>query len=152
VDEQTPGEQAQETAVETEPAPTSVGESPTAIPVPTPVPTLPPVEAVILQPYTVQAVDTLFSIATRPDTSIALMAQYGLSQDDLVPGAVIDLPVGNPAYCPQADRQPYAIGEGDTAFSIGRKFNSSAEELREMNNLDASYTVYAATIICVPLR
>ncbi len=122
-------------------------EPPTATP--EPVPTAAP-DPVIFEPYTVYDNDSLYGIATRVDTSIVLMAQYGISQHELVPGTVIQLPVGNPAYCPQADRQPYAVGEADTAFSIGRRFGISADQLREMNGLDANYTVYGGSILCIP--
>jgi LysM repeat protein len=127
--------------------PVTVEESPT--PLPEPSPTSSP-DPVIFEAYTVLASDTLYGIANRTDTSIALMARFGVSQDDLVPGNVIELPVGNPAYCPQFDRQPYAVGEGDTAFSVSRRFNIGVDELREINALDENYTVYAAVVICVP--
>lgn len=122
-------------------------EPPTATP--EPVPTAAP-DPVIFEPYTVYDNDSLYSIADRVDTSIVLMAQYGISQYELVPGTVIQLPVGNPAYCPQADRQPYAVGEAETAFSIGKRFGITADQLREINGLDANYTVYGGSILCVP--
>lgn len=112
-------------------------------PLPTPVP-----EKIITIPYQVQANDSLYSISQRIDTSIALMATRGISAASLVPGAIIDLPVGNPAYCP--GRRPYAVGEGDTAFSIGRRFGITAQDLQAINGLDANYTVRVADIICVP--
>lgn len=113
----------------------------TAVPPPHP-------DSIILIDYPVQPGDTLYSISRRKDTSIALMAQYNISAEDLVPGQVIRLPVGNPAYC--APRRPYAVAEGNTAFSIARRHGISVEELRTINNLDANYTIYVATIICVP--
>lgn len=135
------------------PAPQEVTPVPPAPPTETPAPQVaaqpaPPANSVIFIDYVVQPGDTLYSIARRKDTSIALMAQHSISAEDLVPGQVIKLPIGNPAYC--APRQPYAVAEGDTAFSIARRHGISADELRAINNLDANYTVYAATIICVP--
>lgn len=132
------------------PTPEVVVVAPTATPVPQVVATAAPpsADSVIFIDYTVQPGDTLYSIAKRMDTSIALMARFGLSAEDLVPGHVIKLPVGNPAYC--APRRPYAVTEGDTAFSIARRHGISAEELRAINTLDANYTIYMATIICVP--
>ncbi len=123
------------------PLPTETPIPPT--PVPTPVP-----EKVILIQYQVQANDSLYSIAQRVDTSIALMASRGISADSLIPGNTIELPVGNPAYCP--GRQPYAVGEGDTAFSIARRFGITAADLQAINGLDANFTVRVADIICVP--
>jgi len=127
------------------PAPVETGGQPE----PTPVPTATAVpDKVILIDYTVKQSDSLYSIADRIDTSIALMALHNIAQDNLVPNTVIQLPVGNPDYCP--GRRPYAVGEGDTAFSIGRRFNITADELRTINNLNESYTVRVADILCVP--
>ena len=141
----------------TDPQPVPVDPTPEAVVVAPTETTAPPVVATAVPPsldsvifidYAVQPGDTLYSIAKRMDTSIALMARFGLSAEDLVPGQVIKLPVGNPAYC--APRRPYAVTEGDTAFSIARRHGISAEELRAINMLDANYTIYTATIICVP--
>ena len=106
------------------------------------------VDPIIYQSYTVQANDTLYNITRQFNTSVTLMAVKGISQDDLAPGTVIQVPVGNPAYCPGL--QPYAIAEGDTIFSIAQRRNTTKETLRTINNLDANYTIYSGTIICVP--
>ena len=130
----------------------------------TPEPTLPPaiveqatavpaapttVEKIIYQPYTVQQGDTLYSLSQAFVTSIALMADKGISQTNLVPGATINIPVGNPQYCAGRGR-PYAVGEGDTAYNLGQRFNTSAQNLQALNGLDANYTIKIADIICVP--
>lgn len=135
-------------------AQTEVAEEPVIVPTevpPTPLPvaTLSP-EPIIFEQYFVQEGDTLYNVANRSDSSIALMARYNIAQDDLIPGTVIKLPVGNPAYCALGTYQPYAVGEGDTAFSISRRFSIAVDELRLINNLDENYTVYGASIICVP--
>lgn len=141
-DQEQPSEQQQPaaTAVPTQPP------VPTATPIP-PTPTPVP-EKVIFETYTVQPNDSLYEIAKRVDISIALMAQHGISNEDLTPGQQIRLPKGNPAYCP--GYRPYAVGEGDTAFSIAHRFNIDADELQRINNLDQNYTVRVADIICVP--
>lgn len=113
--------------------------------IPQPVVTAVPV---IFQPYTVQPGDTLYSITQRLDTSIALLSEYGISQDDVQPGTIINMPVGNPEYCP--GRRPYAVGEGDTAFNVAHRLNTTPEELKAINNLGDDYVLYLATIICVP--
>jgi LysM repeat protein len=119
------------------------GGQPEQVVAPTAVP-----DKVILIDYTVKGDDSLYSIAQRIDTSIALMAQYDIAADNLVPGSVIKLPIGNSVYCP--GRRAYAVGEGDTAFSIGRKFEITAVDLQSINNLDENYTVRVADILCVP--
>jgi LysM repeat protein len=110
----------------------------------------PPPDPIIFQGYIVEANETLYSITTKRNTSIALMAQHNIAQDDLVVGQEITIPVANPAYCPQENRRPYVVKEGDTAFSIGRRFNSSAQEIRDINGLDENFTVFSATVLCVP--
>jgi LysM repeat protein len=140
-----------------EDAPDQQVEAATATPEPTAVPSVeqatavPPaiVEKIIYQDYTVQPGDTLYSISQRIDTSIALMADKGLSQTSLTPGQIIKLPIGNPAYCTGKGR-PYAVGEGDTAFNISQRFNTTPTNLQALNGLDANYTVKVADILCVP--
>ena len=141
--EDAPDQQVQEaTATPEATAVPANNEAATAVPAAT-------VDKIIFIDYTVQQGDTLYSISNRIDTSIALMAEYGISQTSLVPGQVIRLPLGNPDYCAGKGR-PYAVGEGDTAFNIGQRFNTTPENLQALNGLDASYTVRTADIICVP--
>ncbi|GJM40511.1 MAG: hypothetical protein DHS20C20_07930 [Ardenticatenaceae bacterium] len=143
-------EQAQDQQVETAtttPEPTAV--PPTTAPEATAVPAAPAVEKIIYQPYQVQQGDTLYSLSRAFTTSIALMADKGISQTNLVPGTTIQIPVGNPAYC-SGRGQPYAVGEGDTAFNISQRYNTTPEDLRTRNSLDANYTIKIADIICVP--
>lgn len=132
--------QEEQTAIApTIPPPTETPFPPTATPVP---------EKVIFVDYVVQGGDSLYSIANRVDTSISLMAQHGISSQSLSPGSLIHLPIGNPAYCP--GRRPYAVGEGDTAFSVSRRFGITQDDLRVINGLDESYTIRVADILCVP--
>ena len=123
---------------------------PTSTPVPqTFTQTTSSADPIIFISYTVQGSDTLYSISSsRMDTSIALMARFNLSAKDIVAGNVIQLPIGNPAYCPSS--RPYAVGEGDTAYSVARRFGTNHDTLKAMNSLDANYTIRIAEIICVP--
>ena len=136
-----------------EPQPTQQPE-PTAAPQPQPTTAVPlgtvnrNVESIIYRDYTVQNSDTLYNITRQLNTSVTLMATKGIDQDDLVAGTVIQIPVGNPDYCP--GMTPYAVGEGDTIFSIAQRRNSTPENLQAINGLDANYTIYSGTIICVP--
>ena len=140
-----PGDQTTEPAAgqsaQGQPPPTATPPPPE--PTPTPIP-----DAVIFVDYLVQANDSMYSVAQRMDTSITLMAQEGIAQDNLIPGQTIKLPIGNPAYCP--GQRPYAVGEGDTAFSVSRRFNMTVEALKTINNLDENYTILAGGILCMP--
>ena len=108
-----------------------------------------PLSKVIFIDYLVQNADTLNSIAERIDTSIELMASNGISQASLIPGTVIQLPIGNPENCAGRGR-PYAIKEGDTAFTVAQQFDTTPQFLQSLNGLDANYSLRLADIICVP--
>lgn len=120
----------------------------TEIPAATAVP-IPAIEKIIFIDYLIQQADTLYSISQRMDTSIALMADQGISQTSLTPGQTIRLPIGNPEFCTGRGR-PYAIGEGDTVFNIGQRYNTTPQNLQALNSLDGNYTIKVADIICVP--
>lgn len=129
--------------------------------IPTPVPTLvqpqtqptaavvPSAQAIITVDYTVQAIDTLYSIARVNATTVSLMAQYGIDSADVIPGAVLKVPRANPAYC-QNSRLAYVVREGDTAFSVARNNGATLAALQQANSLDANYTIYAGQVLCIP--
>jgi LysM repeat protein len=122
--------------------------SPTETPVP-PEPTATPrPDPVIFIDYLVQANDTMYGLTVHHATSIALMAQEGIAQDNLIPGQTIRLPIGNPDYCP--GRRPYAVAEGDTVFNISRTLGVSLADLKAINELNDNYDIKAAQILCVP--
>lgn len=141
--EDAPVQQVQE--VTPTPEPTAVpaeNQAATAVPAPG-------VAKIIFIDYTVQQGDTLYSVSDRLDTSISLMAEHDIAQDNLVPGQIIRLPIGNPEFCAGRGR-PYAIGEGDTAYNISQRFNTTPQNLQAINGLDANYTIRTADIICIP--
>lgn len=123
---------------------------PTAIPatLTPPPPTRSPDPVIFIDPYIVQSGDSLYSIAEQQNSSIELMALWGISAENLVPGQPIRLPVANPAYCPGS--RAYVVRDKDTAFRIAVQFNTTADVLQQMNGLDANYTVYTTQVICVP--
>lgn len=155
-----PVQQPSQTETEQQPAPTATQQPvPTATATPgqivvavnTPVPQaqVAGVNPIIFIDYAIQPNDTLYKIATaRMDSSIALISRFGLSSDDIVQGSVIKLPIGNPAYCP--GRRPYAVGEGDTAYSIAQRYNTTHQNLQAINRLDANFTIRIGEILCVP--
>ncbi len=106
------------------------------------------VEPIIFVAHTVQAGNTLYSLARNNNTTIELMATRGISTAELIPGRVIQIPVPNPAYC--LNTRPRVVHSGDTAFSLARHHGLSLEQFRIMNNLDASYALSIAQVVCVP--
>ena len=112
---------------------------------PTPVPRPP---QVIFENYQVVQGDTLYSITTKRNTTISLMARYGIDATDIVPGTFIPLPVANPAYCP--GNFPYVVQEDDTLSSIAIKCGTTVRTLKQINGFGDNYRLDVTDVICVP--
>jgi LysM repeat protein len=117
---------------------------PTAVP-PTAVPR--PNQFIFLNYQVVQG-DTLYSISNKHNTTIALMARFGIDATDIVPGTTISLPVANPDYCP--GNFPYVIEEGDTLSKIAIKCGTTVATLMQINGFDENYRLDVTNVICVP--
>jgi LysM repeat protein len=110
---------------------------------------LPSANQVIFVNYQVVQGDTLYSISNSYNTTIALMARYGIDANDLVPGRVIRLPVANPAFCPTSF--PYVVDEGNTLSSIARKCGTTVAALIQLNGFTPNnYSLDVTQVICVP--
>lgn len=151
-----PDESVGQGGQEVQPAPTNTSipvatatPIPTAVPLPTATP-VPPTKTlqVIFEPYQVGPGDTLYGITRKRNTTIPLMARYGISAAKLIPGMTIQLPVANPAFC--ASGRPYVVQEGDTLSRIGRRFNTTVNTLIELNNFQSGYRLDLTQVICVP--
>lgn len=123
------------------PSPIPPNPTPTITPIPRPNP-------VIITNYTVVPGDTLYSIATAHNTSVALMARHGVDAEDLIPGTTIGVAVPNPAYCDQGD-PAYVVRDNDTVFSIALDFGTTAEAIAQENGLN-NYRIDLAQVICIP--
>jgi LysM repeat protein len=128
--------------------PTATPMTVEVVPTNTPAPVVGSAEPIVYINYTVQAGDTMYSIAAAQNSGVALMATSGISGDDIVPGNTISVPIANPAYCPGS--RAYVVKEGDTAYSIGRRFNTTHDAIRGLNGLDAAYTIKIGQVLCVP--
>lgn len=126
------------------PAPT---ETPIPPPTQTPIPT-PAVSQVTFINHQVVAGDTLFSLSNRYNTTIPLMARYGISAANLIPGQVIAIAVANPSYCP--GQRAYVVREGDTPGSIARSAGITVEQFWQMNNMDANSPLRFTDVVCLP--
>lgn len=131
-------------------SPIPVQPLPSTVPPPTPIPPapLPAAPQVVFLDYQVTPGDTLYSISSRHNTTIALMARFGIDATDLVPGSIIRLPVANPAYCPGTF--PYVVEEGDTLSSIARKCGTTVQNLMQINGFGPNYSLDVTSVICVP--
>jgi LysM repeat protein len=106
--------------------------------------------------YTVQAGDTLFSIAQRYGTSVdAIMAANGLSSDVLYAGQPLYIPAsGDQGYTAPAASEPaiptgepsggniHVVGGGETLFRIALNYGTTVEALASTNGIPYPYVIY----------
>ena len=123
------------------PTPGTPGVTPTSIP---------PSNDYLFVDYTVVTGDTIYSIANDPkfNTTIALMARFGISAQNIYPGNIIKIPVANPNKCP--GNFAYVVREGDTLSSISIKCKTTVETLKQLNNMGDNYRLDETAVICVP--
>lgn len=122
--------------------------APTITPSPIPPPPTPVPPQVIFTPYVVQPGDSLYGITQKQNTSIDLMALYGIASIDIVAGNTLNLPIANPAYCP--GMRPHVVRDQQTVFSIGQIYGSSPQAIAAVNNLDANYNIKTTQVLCIP--
>lgn len=141
--------------VDTQPTPESgTGEGSAQTVQQQPQPTPPPPTAVprppqvIIENYPVPPGESLYGITTKRNTTIALMARYGISAAEVIPGTTIPLPVANPAYC--SGSFPYVVREEDTLSIIAVKCNTTVQNLKQINGFGDNYRLDVTGVICVP--
>ena len=103
---------------------------------------------IVFIPYTVQQNDTLYGVANAQNSTIELMAQHGIDADDMFAGNVINLPVPNTVSC--GGYRTYIVQPGDNTFRLGINFGTNEDVIREINRLDAYYTIYVGQVLCIP--
>ena len=100
-----------------------------------------------LETYTVKSGDTLYSIAKKFDTTVdKIKSQNSLNADALTVGQVLKIPsiilVTKPSKT-----NVYTVKPGDTLYSLARKFNTTVNNLKLLNNLKTNNLVIGQTII-----
>jgi LysM repeat protein len=121
---------------------------PTLIPTPLPATPIPLPSEVIFVGYVVQPGDTLYGITKKQNTSIDLMALYGISAENIIVGNTLSLPVANPAYCPGL--LPYVVRDHETVSNIARRFGTTPDAIGAVNNLGSNYLIKTTQVICIP--
>ena len=85
--------------------------------------------------YIVKKGDTLYSIARRFNISVAdLKRMNNLQTDDLSVGQTLFLE----EQLPQNDLEIYIVEKNDTLYSIARKYNTTVDYLKKVNNLTSN--------------
>lgn len=121
----------------------------TAVATNLPAPTaIPAVSSVIFTTYIVHPGDNLYRITQNQNTSIDLMALYGIDSTDMIVGNTLSLPIANPAYCP--GMPAHIVRDQQTVSSIARSYGSSPESIAAVNNLGPSYSIKTTQVLCIP--
>jgi LysM repeat protein len=90
-------------------------------------------------PYTVQAADTLFSIAKKFNVSVSqLKSANKLPATTLKTGQVIQIP-----------ERRHTVAKGETLFGIAKQYGSSVDAVAKLNKLQGN-TVEIGQVLLVP--
>lgn len=85
--------------------------------------------------YIVAQGDTLYSIAKKYNTTVNDLKELNkLNTNNLTIGQKIKIPETNSSQTPETEAY-YKVISGDTLYSIAKKFNTTVDNLKELNNL-----------------
>ena len=92
-------------------------------------------EVVLVNEYIVKSGDSLYSIANKYNTTVnELKSLNNLSNNTLSIGQVLKLPKVDEIVTVNE----YIVKSGDSLYSIAKKYNTSVDELKSLNNLTSS--------------
>ncbi len=92
---------------------------------------IPPEDNTIIS-YTVKKGDSLYSIASKFNTSVSVIKNINnLTTNNLSIGQSIKIPGSNN----QSNNNTYIVKSGDNLYSIARKFNTTVNSIKSKNNL-----------------
>lgn len=87
--------------------------------------------------YIVKAGDSLWSIANRYGTTVSILRQLnGLTSDNLSIGQKLYLP--NQGSEEKPENVTYVVKSGDSLYTIARKYNTTVNDLMNLNQLKTS--------------
>lgn len=99
--------------------------------------------------YIVQKGDTLYKIANTFNTTIKdILELNNLPTTVLTPGQQIIIPEGIKPTPPSIE-STYVVVPGDTLYSIAKRFNTTVDELKFLNNL-TSNTLMIGEVLTIP--
>ena len=95
---------------------------------------IPPQEITKEETYTVKKGDSLYSIAKKYNTSVAnIMKLNNLTKTNLTIGQILKIPTTTPN-----NTTTYTVTKGDSLYSIAKKFNTTIESIKKLNNLTSN--------------
>lgn len=104
-------------------------------------------------PYIVREGDTLDKIAQSYSVTLQsiMKANVNVNPYNLNPGQVLCIPLQSEEYPSCRTTNYYIAQEGDTFFSIGKKFGVDTEEIINANMGVEPENIYTGIILCIPV-
>ena len=100
--------------------------------------------------YTVKKGDTLYGIANKYNTTVSeLKGLNNLITNNLNIGDVLKIPTTSSEKLPDNNGIIYAVKSGDTLYSIAKKYNTTVDKIKALNNL-TSNTLSIGTNLTIP--
>lgn len=87
--------------------------------------------------YTVQSGDTLYSIAKKYNTSVNIITDVNnLTNQNLSIGQILKIPTSTSSI--EINYNNYTVQKGDSLYKIANKYNTTVQEIININNLTSS--------------
>lgn len=100
--------------------------------------------------YTIKLGDTLYSIAKKYDTTVDKIKQLNnLTSNTLSIGQQLQIPTTSFIETPTTT-VTYTVVPGDTLYSIARKFNTTVNNIKSLNNLSNNLLVVGQQLLISP--
>lgn len=100
--------------------------------------------------YTVKKGDTLYGIANKYNTTVSeLKGLNNLVNNNLNIGDVLKIPTTSSEKLPDNNGIIYAVKSGDTLYSIAKKYNTTVDKIKALNNLTTN-TLSIGTNLTIP--
>jgi LysM repeat protein len=98
--------------------------------------------------HTVTAGETIYRLTVIYNTSVTMLSEGGISEADMLPGNVLNIPYANDNVCPSG--RAYPLREGDTLFRIGVNNGTTPTILQQINGITATNSIDAGSALCLP--
>jgi len=100
--------------------------------------------------YTVKSGDSLYSIAKRFNTNVnELKSLNNLTSNTLSIGQILKIPSSSTDIDNNSPTTTYTVQSGDSLYSIARRFNTTVDNIKSLNNL-SSNTLSIGQILKIP--